>query len=98
MPITAIRVLAVLGMGVLLLMQPLSSVDRWWGRSTAGPSHYRNNTVRCSITLFFQIPSEAAQPSSRFRFRMNVRSWAGRLSLKISREACHAAAGVHCAG
>jgi hypothetical protein len=39
MPITAIWVLAVLGMGVLLLMQPLASVARWRGRSTAGPSH-----------------------------------------------------------
>jgi hypothetical protein len=39
MPITAIWALADLGMGVLLLMQPLSSVARWRGRSTAGPSH-----------------------------------------------------------
>src|SRR5438874_3927009 len=40
MPITAIWALAVLGMGVLLLMQPQPSVARWRGRSTAGPSHY----------------------------------------------------------
>jgi hypothetical protein len=39
MPITAIWVLADLGMGVLLVMQPQSSVSRWQGRSTAGPSH-----------------------------------------------------------
>ena len=39
-PITAIWALAVLGMGVLLVMQPQSSVSRWQGRSTAGPSHY----------------------------------------------------------
>jgi hypothetical protein len=47
MPITAIWALAVLGMGVLLVMQPLASVARWRGRSTAGPSHYRtfNNGV-----------------------------------------------------
>jgi len=29
-------------MGVLLVMQPQSSVSRWQGRSTAGPSHYRS--------------------------------------------------------
>jgi hypothetical protein len=39
MPITAIWVIAVLGMGVLLVMQPQSSVSRWQGGSTAGPSH-----------------------------------------------------------
>jgi hypothetical protein len=39
MPITAIWVIAVLGMGVLLEMQPQSSVSRWQGGSTAGPSH-----------------------------------------------------------
>jgi hypothetical protein len=39
MPITAIWVLADLGMGVLLVMQPQSSVSRWRGRSTVGPSH-----------------------------------------------------------
>jgi hypothetical protein len=39
MPITAIWALAVLGMGVLLVMQPLASVVRWRGRSTAGSSH-----------------------------------------------------------
>ena len=44
MPITAIWVLAVLGMGVLLVMQPRHSIARWRGRSTAGPSHYRNSS------------------------------------------------------
>jgi hypothetical protein len=35
-----------LGMGVLLVMQPQSSVSRWQGRSTAGPSHYRTQSWR----------------------------------------------------
>jgi hypothetical protein len=38
-PITAISALAVLGMGVLLMMKSQSSVSRWQGGSTAGPSH-----------------------------------------------------------
>jgi hypothetical protein len=45
MPITAIWVLAVLGMGVLLMMQPLASVARWRGKSTAGPSHYEKSAA-----------------------------------------------------
>jgi hypothetical protein len=39
MPITATWALAVLAMDVLLVIQPPSSVSRWQGRSTAGPSH-----------------------------------------------------------
>ena len=38
-PTTAIGAFALLGMGVLLLLQPLASVARWRGRSPAGPCH-----------------------------------------------------------
>jgi hypothetical protein len=34
-----------LGMGVLLMMQPLASVARWRGKSTAGPSHYEKSAA-----------------------------------------------------
>src|SRR6266487_4317173 len=46
-PITeAIAILSLLGMACSLSLAPLASFSRWWGRSTAGPSHYRTSRRR----------------------------------------------------
>ncbi len=42
MPITATEVLSVSDMACSLSWAPLASFARWWGRSTAGPFHYRS--------------------------------------------------------
>src|SRR4051812_2481676 len=68
MPITAIAVLGFIDMARSLSLTPLASFNRQWGRSAAGPFHYRPSAVKFFALRYFLVDLLVGAQQDRGRY------------------------------